>query len=369
MNSIGKIIYLSLFFLLTIFFITPICAEPLPNEEKPIFNENKTEINEGNVIDDESADESVIDDINVINDKNAINEELSLGEQPLYDKEINNDSSIDEDDLFNDDSFVFEAPTLVFEVPVFETRSFNEIFPNLSPSQKRAVTSNMGIRYSFEKTDSPTLVPNRDSGIDLLSKVMQKKPSHIVEALILVPYNKRELDMLDVYNAMRNIKDIQNYIISLRGRDYKIFMDTTRIESAQNRKPIDDPPHADTLPLSETMYLCFVDRNMGDLYLRGNISVSLFGITYNLTNFRDVFYSIFRVMKAEKFITIIYVEPVKEGVLIYSMSGLYIPSFIADRVQLSSSMNYRITVLVNWIIDGLKREETYSKTQHFYEIQ
>jgi len=340
MNTTVKIVNLFLLFFITLFFIAPISAESLPDDEMSILNSAET----------------------------SINEELLPGEEPLIDKDVNNSLSIDEDDFY-DDSFVFEAPTLVIEVPVFETRSFDDIFPNFSQSQKRAVMSNIGLRFAFEKKDPPTLVPAQDSGIDLYSKVMLKKPSHIVEALVVVPYNKRELDMLDIYNAMRNIKDIQKYTVPYRGSEYKVFMDTTRLESAQNRKPISDPSPSNVLPLSETLYLCFVDRTIGDLYLRGDISMSLFGITYSLTNFRDVSYSIFKVMKAEKFIAIIYIEPIKEGVLIYSMAGIYLPNFVANRIDLPSNINYRINVLINWITDGLRREENTSKTQHFYQMQ
>jgi hypothetical protein len=105
---------------------------------------------------------------------------------------------------------------------------------------------------------------------------------------------------------------------------------------------------------------------MGDLYIRANISIGLYGITYSLSNFRDVYYSIFRVMKSESFSAIIYLEPVKEGILIYSMSGFYIPNFISHRVNLTPNMNNRITVLVNWITEGLREEENYSRRNYFY---
>jgi hypothetical protein len=298
-------------------------------------------------------------------------EENMISEEPRF---IQDESSLSEDpyiddDSFFDDTFIFNAPTLVFEAPVFETRSYYKIFPDLSLRQKANVRSNVGIRNSFEKNDTPTMVPAPDSGIDLYNKVMTKKPSHIIEALIVLPYGKRELDLLDIYNALRNIKNIQDFTLNVRGKDYKIFQDTTRLESAQKRKPIPDPPPSDMLPFSETMYMRFVDLSMGDLYLRGDISVSLYGLTYSLTNFRDVSYSIFKVMNAGKFTAIIYIEPVKEGILVYSMSGLYIPSFVANRINLAVSMNYRITVLINWIADGLKREENAVKGNHFYQMQ
>jgi hypothetical protein len=299
MHSTGKIVRLCLFSFLTLVFIPPLAADPLPDDE------------------------------------------ILSGEETLP------------DDGFPD----FEAPPLILEVPGFKARSLNDIFPELSHGQKINVMNSRGIRNAFDRNGSQTLIPNPDSGIDLLSYVMSKKPSHIIEALIVVPYIKRELDFLDIYNALRKIKNIQDHTISIRGKDTKIFMDTTRLESAQNRRPVPDPPPFDTFPYSETMYLRFVDQNIGDIFLRGDISVSLYGITYSLSNFRDVFYSIFRIMRAERFSAIIYIEPVKEGILVYSMSGIYLPGFIAHRVNLTPNMNNRITVLVNWITEGLREEE------------
>jgi hypothetical protein len=275
-----------------------------------------------------------------------------------------------DDDFFDDDAFFFEAAGLVFEVsPIIELRSFRSIFPQLSQSQRRRVIGDVGLRYAFEKDGSPTLIPDPDSGLDLLSSVMKKKPSHLVEALVVVPYNKRELDLLDVYNALGEIKKIKNHKIISNDREFSIFTETTRLVSARNRKPISDPPPADILPYSETMYLLFLDPYIGDLYLKGDISVSLYGITYSMTNFRDVTYSIFRVMKTDRFSAILYIEPVKEGILIYSVSGLYLPNFIAKRINLTPNMNRRITVLLNWIIDGLRNQEDSRQDKHFYRLR
>jgi len=276
----------------------------------------------------------------------------------------------DEEPLPDDDSLFFEAPPLVFEVaPILEPRSFDDIFPDLSRLQKRMVMSDSGLRYSFEKDGSPMLTPDPDSEIDLLSSVMAKKPSHVIETLVVVPYDKRELDMLDIYNALGRVKNIKDHRISLEDREIIIFTETTRLVSARDRKPIPDPPPTDTLPYSETMYLLFLDPYMGDLYLRGEVAISLYGITYSMTNFRDISYSIFRVMRAERFSAIIYVEPIKEGILIYSVSGLYLPNFIAKRINLTPNMNRRISVLLDWITEGLRIQEDSRQDKLIYRLQ
>jgi hypothetical protein len=330
MNSTRKTAGLGLLFLFALVFISPICAQPLPGDE-PI-----------------------------------------LGEEPIPDEEPTAAAEPvpSEEDLFDEDAFFFESAGLVFEVsPIIEPRSFDDIFPNFSRGQKVRARDETGLRYSFEKDGSPTLIPGPDSGIDLLSSVMAKKPSHIIEALIVVPYGKRELDMLDIYNALGRIKNIKDYKIITNDREIPIFTDTTRLVSAKNRKPIPDPSPTNILPYSETMYLLFLDPYIGDLYLKGDVSISLYGITYSMTNFRDVSYSIFRVMKVERFSAIIYLEPIKEGVLIYSVSGLYLPNFIAKRINLTPNMNRRITVLLNWVIDGLKSQENSRQDNHFYRLR
>jgi hypothetical protein len=323
MNSSGKITGLSLLFIFAFVFIPPICADPPSDKAAP----------------------------------GVSSEQVSA-----------NDSFLDDD--FDDDAFFFEAAGLVFEVsPIIELRSFDNLFPELTRNQRLRARGDIGLRNAFEKNGSPLFNPDKDSGLDLLSIVMKKKPSHIIEALIVVPYKNRELDLLDVYNALGRIKNIKDHKITINNKEYDIFTDTTRLVSAKERKPIADPEPVEILPYSETIFLRFIDPYIGDLYLRGEISVGVYGITYSMTNFRDVSYYIFRVMKSDRFSAIIYVEPLKEGILLYSVSGLYLPNFIAKKINLTPNMNRRITVLLNWVMEGLVLQEDRRQDKHFYRLR
>jgi len=397
MNSARKAASFWLLFIFTLVFISPLCAEnslseefppgeetsvaaeqlpaedsllaenPLPGEEAPLAEDHlpaeEPPSAEDRLLAEEppSAEDHLPAEDPPPAEESPLSEEALPGEESLLAEEFRSD----EDFLLDDESIFFEAPPIIIEAPPFiGPRSFDEIFPGLSRSQKAMAKSNTGLRYSFAKAGSQMLIPNPDSGIDLLSSVMKKKPSHIVEALVLVQYNsKKELDMLDIYNALGKIENIKDQSIPFNGRDIHIFVETTRLESARNRKPVSDPLPADDLPLSDTMYLRFTDAFFGTLFIRGDVSISLYGMTYSMTNFTDVRYSFFPIMKAERVSIIIYLEPVKEGILVYSVSGFYLPGLIANSANLSPNIDRRITIFLNWIIDGLRKQESAAAEQ------
>ena len=265
-----------------------------------------------------------------------------------------------EDDYYDDyydefdDSILFEGPHLVIEAPVFETRSIDDIFPNLSEGLKALIMSDDGLRHSFSVNEPPIFTPYPDLNIDLYESVMDKDPSHLIEALLVMPYTDRELGLLDIYNALGRVSNIKDYPATVNNNDVYIFTESTRLESSSNRRAIPDPPPSMNLPFSETMYIRLREINMGNLFLRGDITFSVYGLTYSMTNFLDVRYFFFPIVRAERFSAIIYLEPVKEGMLIYCVSGFYLPGFIADRANLTPNINRRIEIFIKWITDGLR---------------
>jgi hypothetical protein len=291
-------------------------------------------------------------------------EEILPGEEALAlapdneDKDIDDEEDGFDEDDFDFDAFFFEAPQLVIEVPTIEIRSLETIFPNITPRQKSTVMSSRGLRNSFVKDEKPTIVPNPELGIDLLGSVMKRSPSHLIEALVVLPYSNKDLALLDIYNALGRIEKIKDSPVIINGNNFYAFTESARIASDRNRKDISDPTPAKFLPFSETIYIRLKEVNFGNLFLRGDISLSMYGITYSMTNFVAVRYFLVPIVKAEKFIATIYIEPVKEGILVYCMSGFYIPGFIADKVNLTPNINRRIEIFINWISSGLKKEET-----------
>jgi len=345
MRPAGKTACLPFLFLFIL--ISPLCAQPLQEPSSSSKEPNSAE------------------DFFFFEELFAAEGGLFSFYETMMDQEVADEETFFDDIIFlddetfpDDDAFFFEAPTLIFEVPKFEMRSFDTIFPDFTRRQKTTAMSSAGLRHSYTKDEAAMFIPAPGMGIDLLGSIMKINPSHLIEALVVVPYNGRELDLLDIYNALGRIEKIKDHPVIINGSDFYVFTESTRIESARNRRAVSDPLPANLLPFSETMYLRLKEINFGNLFIRGEISISLYGITYSITNFTDVRYFLIPIVKAERFATIIYLEPVTEGILIYSMSGFYLPGFIADRVNLTPNINRRIQIFINWITEGLRRQES-----------
>jgi hypothetical protein len=252
--------------------------------------------------------------------------------------------------------FILLGFCLICRIPAGPLRSLDELFPGLGDDQKMKAFSEEGFNRPFKKDEARSIVPNPDSGIDLFSVVMEKEPSHFIEALMVVPYNGRSLDIPEAYNALGRIGDIKNHSYFNRSRNTRIqvFEESTRIESAEKTRPIPDPPPTRIFPASEEIFLLLKDRNFGNIYVRGDLTLDRYGLTFILVNYKTIRYFLFPVMRAEKLCAVLYIEPLEEGLLVYGMAAVDIPDFIASRINISSSVERRLSIFISWFREGLK---------------
>jgi hypothetical protein len=236
-------------------------------------------------------------------------------------------------------------------------RSFDEIFTTLGEARKREVFGDEGLIRSVKRNEKLEFIPAPNSGIDLAGVINRENPSYLAESLLVIPYQGHILDRLDIYNALGRIGDLKGrlYHSHTRNAEVALFEEATRIESERNTRAVADPPPSRVLPNSETVYIRLKDVNFGNSYYRGDMSVSPYGVTYNITNFRNISYLVFTVMKEGKFSAVLYMEPLTEGMLIYSMAGADASDFIAGLIDIPSAISKRLAVFIGWISDGLKR--------------
>jgi hypothetical protein len=254
-------------------------------------------------------------------------------------------------------SGIFLSLGLVLISPVYALpiRSFNQIFPSIGEIEKGMVFSTDGLRRSFKKNESQSVVPGPDSEVDLMSIVLKKNPAQFIETVWLVPHVGKLFNTLEIYNALGRVADIKNHPYQSRTASLYLFEESVRLESAVKNNPIPDPAPVETLPDSESVHMRLKDKYFGTIYVRGDVSPTRYGIIFSLTNYKAIRFLLFPVLRAEKFTAVVYFEPIVEGILVYTMSAVDIPDFFLARGNIIRDMDRRFTILSNWLSDGLKK--------------
>jgi len=235
-------------------------------------------------------------------------------------------------------------------------RSFNELFPSLSESRKKEAFSEEGTIRSVKKNEALEFLPVQNSGIDLYGTVMKANPTYLAESLLVIPYQGKVFTGLDAYNALGKISDLKGRVYHSHTRDAYIplFQEAVRLENDKSSKTVPDPLPARELPNAETVFIRLKDTNFGNCYYRTDMSVTPFGLTYKITNTKNITYLLFTVLKEEKFTSILYLEPLTEGMLVYSMAGADASDFISGMIDIPSAISKRLMVFLSWINDNLR---------------
>jgi len=243
-----------------------------------------------------------------------------------------------------------------------QSRTFNDVFPNLNQDIKNAAFSESGYIKSSQKTSGFVIMGNeKNSKLDpqIVSNVLRKNPGYLVESILVIRVNPDSISLLDVYNALGNIRDLggRMYNSFTKNKSVPLFEEATRITSEKNMSAIPDPAPSRTLPKAETVYIRLKDTNFGNTYYRGDVAFVQNGLRYTLSNFRNISYLFVPVMKEDKFIAQLYFEPIQEGILIYSIAGADISDFVASKIDMDSAISKRLKVIISWAADGIRKKK------------
>jgi hypothetical protein len=243
---------------------------------------------------------------------------------------------------------------IVCSIPAFaQKRSFDDLFPGIPENIRNQVFSESGSLISSTKASGYKLLPSDGLDPDITNKVLSRSPLILVESLIVIPRRERDIELIDVYNALSGIRKLKGrlYHSETRKADIPLFEDATRLDSKKN-SPVSDPPPASMLPPSETVYVRLKDTNFGNTYYRGDMDLIGRGLRYRLANNRNITYLLIPVIKQEKFTAQLYFEPVAEGTLVYGLAGADVSDFIMSRMDMPSAIGKRLAVIISWVIDG-----------------
>jgi hypothetical protein len=248
--------------------------------------------------------------------------------------------------------FLFVLPGL----PVFsQLRSFTALFPDLSGEERAEALSPGGLAESGNASEGFRLLPSGRLGTDISKAVLDRTPSVFVESVLLIPYPDRPFDLITVYNALGKVRNLSGrlYHSATRDENVPLFENAVRIEGPSKNTVIPDAPDAVSVPASETVYIRLKDANFGNSYYQAQITRTGEGLLYSLSNFKNLSYGFVPVIKTDKFIAQLYIEPLAEGLLVYSLAGAEVSDFIASRISISSAIRKRIQVIIGWLIDGI----------------
>ncbi|MCL2411896.1 MAG: hypothetical protein FWC97_09675 [Treponema sp.] len=237
-----------------------------------------------------------------------------------------------------------------------ELRSFDQIFPEMSAETRALVFSDTGFVRTSQR-DRGFVLQGTNARLEpqIINMVLNRSPRNIVESISIIPRSYGTIELLEIFNALGNIRDLQGRLYHSHSRDRYIplFEEATRIVSERQTTAIPDPPPATTLPRTQTVFLRLRDANFGNTFYRGEMVVLRHGLRYTLTNFRNMTYLLVPVIREDRFIAQLYFEPIKEGVLIYGIAGVDIADIFASRIGISSAIAKRLEVIIEWAVDGI----------------
>jgi len=249
---------------------------------------------------------------------------------------------------------------LLFAANAFsQTRSFDEIFPHADNIIRTSVFSEDGYVKTSQMSDGFIILGSAQSHLnpDIINMVLRSNPLYFVESILVISGNSKNITLLDIYNSLGNIRDLKGreYDSATKKKAVPLFEEATRITSQKQTSSIPDPAPSAKLPETETVYVRLKDANFGNSYYRGEIAVVQNGIRFTLTNFRNMTYLFVPVIKEGKFIAQLYIEPINEGVLIYSVAGADISDFFASKIHVESAISKRLAVITGWAADGISK--------------
>jgi len=236
-------------------------------------------------------------------------------------------------------------------------RSFDEIFPRLSPEARAAAFSQEGHFSTFERPGGGVDILASQSALNpgIAYAVLGMRPVVLVESIMIIPGEAGEFSLLDVYNALSRIRDLQGRLYHSHRRDAYIplFEEATRIDAGRRNAPIADPAPAASVPQSETIYVRLRDANFGNTFYRAQMTLDGPGLRYTLVNSRNITFLMFPAIREGRFIAQMYFEPIAEGILIYSIAGVDVSNFVASQIHMPSAISTRLEVIIGWAADGI----------------
>lgn len=245
-------------------------------------------------------------------------------------------------------------------IPVFsQNRSIQVLYPDLQKDKLILFSSETGYFDILEGSKQKTqFEPKLEPPFGFKNIIQQGKPTFLIETVRLLPLSK-PVSISRIYAALNRIGDLtgRTYRSASRGKEVPLFETATRIESLKRTTPVQDPvfPNIENIkiPTSDSFFILLKDINFGNSFYKVEMQTYDKGFLFILSNAKNLSYGIIPVIGENKFISILYVEPLAEGLFLYNQAGAQVGSLIASQVHMPSAIRKRLDVFIDWFLDGL----------------
>jgi hypothetical protein len=256
---------------------------------------------------------------------------------------------------------VFCALLLPAQQPA-SRRSFDELFPGLDPAVKAQSFVQEEKGFSRCVTNPADLVIQSSAAKDLFppsfaAALARGGFSYISENLWVVPYAEgRDITLLDMYNALQKVRGMKDitYHSFTRKKWTPLFEDAFRIDDPIRQKALPDPGYLPAIPERETLFVKLKDINLGSTIYRSELTHTGSALVYTITNHKASSLLFVPVIKPERFVSRIYLEPLEEGVLVYCAACIETAGFVDRMIDMPSALKKRLDVLVEWALAAVR---------------
>ena len=257
--------------------------------------------------------------------------------------------------------FLFILINFIFLFQAFadtQLRSFSEIFTGIQGKDREAVFSSDGYMKTVRSSSINSLAGAASGKLDSLifASVQKLNSNFYVESIAVISGDPNNYSLLKAYNVLAKVRTLKGrlYHSHSRKENVPLFEEVTRIDISKRNAEIEDPSLAFRIPATETVYLRVKDVNFGNSYYRADLYRDKQGMRYSLTNNRSITWFLIPAIREECLVIQLYFEPIKEGFLIYGLSGTSVSDFIASKADIPSAISKRLAVIVNWVADGIQ---------------
>jgi hypothetical protein len=240
-----------------------------------------------------------------------------------------------------------------------QNRSITDLYPNQGNDSLQNLFSEHGFIQTLEKSvQEPMFEPLLHPPFQFNTVIQQRKPSFVIESARIIPVQK-SVSLQHIFISLNRVRDLagRTYKSSSRGKEVPLFETATRIESLKKPIPLEDPRYTitDVIPSKQVFNILLKDINFGKSYYKVEMQTYDKGLLFILTNAKALSYGIIPVIGEDHFISILYIEPLKEGLLLYNQAGAQVNSLIASQVHMPSAIRKRLDVFIDWLLDGLSQ--------------